>query len=228
VSGAGLTTVKHLQVTQALHEYLVRSCTPPHPAVRSLSMRTARVGDAAGMALPVEQAALFTILAKLVSARLALDIGTFTGLSALALARGLVPGGKVITVDVTDKWAALARAHWEQAGVADRIEFRRGPAARLLQDIEEGSADIVFIDADKMNYPRYHARAVPLLRQGGLLLADNVLLDGHVVDPGQAPEGLARRCAEVMREFNATVAADGRLEAVMLPIADGLTIARKR
>lgn len=224
----GLAAAKHLHITQAIHEYLIRSCTPPDPAVRSLAMRTARVGDAAGMALPVEQAALFTILAKLMSASLALDIGTFTGLSALALARGLAPGGKVITCDVTDRWAGIARAHWEQAGVADRIEFRRGPAARLLRDLAEGSADIVFIDADKMNYPGYHALAVPLLRHGGLLLADNVLLDGYVVDPGQAPEGLARRCAEAMREFNATVASDDRLEAVMLPIADGLTVARKR
>jgi caffeoyl-CoA O-methyltransferase len=211
-----------------MRDYLVSSCTPPDPVLSQLADRTASVGDAAGMAVPIEQVALLTILAKLVSAKTAVDVGTFTGLSALALARGLAPGGRVITCDVTDQWTGLARDHWQRAGVADRIEFRRSPAGRVLRELDEGSADIIFIDADKMNYLTYHELAVPLLRPGGLLLADNVLLDGYVLDPELADTTLARRCAEVMRSFNARMAADDRLETVMLPIADGLTIARRR
>lgn len=227
MAGPGVAEVKHVPVNQAMRDYLVRSCTPPDEAVRALAERTASVGDAAGMAVPVEQMALLTILAKLTAATSVVDVGTFTGLSALALARGLSPGGRVITCDVTDRWADLAREHWAAGGVADRIEFRRGPAARTLAGLAPGSVDLVFVDADKMNYPKYHELAVPALRQGGLLLADNVLLDGYVLDPDLADTTLARRCAQTLRTFNATLAADDRLETVMLPIADGLTIARK-
>lgn len=224
----GLAGTKHLLADQAVGAYLAGSCTPPDDVVRSLMDRTASVGDAAGMMATVEQVTLLTMLSRLVSARLAVDVGTFTGLSALALARGLAPGGRVISCDVTDRWVGIAREHWERAGVADRIEFRLGAAARALGSLEPGSVDLVFVDADKMNYPRYLELALPLLRTGGLLVADNVLLDGYVVDPELAPAGLPRRCAETLREFNAALAADERVDAVMLPVADGLTIARRR
>jgi O-methyltransferase len=228
MAGPAFADVKHVPVNRALRDYIVNSCTPPDPMMSMLADRTSSVGEAAGMAVPIEQVALLTILAKLVSAKTAVDVGTFTGLSAFALARGLAPGGRVITCDVTDRWAGLASEHWERAGLADRIEFRLGPAGRILGELAEGSADIIFIDADKMNYLKYHELAVPLLRPGGLLLADNVLLDGYVLDPELAEGTLARRCAQVMRSFNARLAADDRLETVMLPIADGLTIARRK
>lgn len=228
MAGPEIADVKHVPVNRAMRDYLVMSCSPPDPTVSMLAGRTASLGDVGGMAVPIEQVTLLTILAKLVSAKTAVDVGTFTGLSALALARGLAPGGRVITCDVTDRWAELARDAWQQAGVADRIDFRLGPAGRILRALNEGSADIIFIDADKMNYLKYHEIAVPLLRPGGLLLADNVLLDGYVLDPELAAAGLERRSAQVMRGFNATLAADDRLETVMLPIADGLTIARRR
>lgn len=229
MSGPGLTEIKYVPVNAAVRDYLVRSSTPPDPVTGMLAERTAAVGDAAGMMVPVEQATLLTILTRLVSATTAVDVGTFTGLSALAIARGLAPGGRVITCDVTDKYADMAMEHWILAGVADRIDFRLGSAARTLRALAEGTvADIVFIDADKMNYPNYYELAVPLLRSGGLLVVDNVLLDGHVLDPELAEPGLPRRCAETLRDFNAKLAADDRLEAVMLPIADGLTIARKK
>jgi caffeoyl-CoA O-methyltransferase len=228
MAGPEIADVKHVPVNRAMRGYLVMSCSPPDPPVSMLADRTASLGDVAGMAVPIEQVTLLTILTKLVSAKTAVDVGTFTGLSALALARGLAPGGRVITCDVTDQWAELARDAWQQAGVADRIDFRLGPAGRILRELNEGSADIIFIDADKMNYLKYHEMAVPLLRPGGLLLADNVLLDGYVLDPELATAALERRSAQVMRAFNATLAADDRLETVMLPIADGLTIARRR
>ena len=220
--------VKHIPVNPVLHNYLLQSGTPADPVVDSLVRRTIDVGDAAGMMVPVEQAALLSILTKLLSATAAVDVGTFTGLSALAIASGMRPGGRVITCDVTDQWAGIAREHWERAGVADRIDFRLGPAGRTLRSLEPDSVDLVFIDADKMNYPDYYRTAVKLLRSGGLLLLDNVLLDGYVLYPELGGNALMQRCAHILRTVNAEVAADDRLEAVMLPIADGLTIALKK
>jgi predicted O-methyltransferase YrrM len=228
MSNPGFAETKHLLVDQILGDYLISSSTPPDAVVASLVDRTAAVGEAAGMMATAQQATLLTMLARLLNATTVVDIGTFTGLSALALARGLSPGGRVITCDVTDQWIGLAREHWERAGVADRIEFRRGAATRALRDLAGTAVDLVFVDADKMNYPKYYELAVPLLRQGGLLVADNVLLDGHVLDPELAEPGLARRCAETLRALNKTLASDDRLDVVMLPLADGLTVAMKR
>ncbi|MFI2652197.1 O-methyltransferase [Micromonospora fulviviridis] len=220
---------KHVPINQVLREYLVTSMTPPDPAVLSLATATETLGDVAGMMLPVEQAGLLTLLTRVARARTVVDIGTFTGLSALAFALGVTGDGRVITCDNSDRWLDLARTHWERAGVADRIDFRLGPAVRTLRSLsDEGSVDVVFVDADKLNYPTYYDLAVPMLRPGGLLILDNVLLDGYVTAPELAPEPLQRRAAAVMREVNAAVAADDRLESVMLPVADGLTVARLR
>ncbi|MFI7025684.1 O-methyltransferase [Micromonospora sp. NPDC049900] len=223
------TAAKHVPVNQVLREYLLASTSAPDETVRDLVAATARLGDVAGMMVPTEQVALLTLLARLVHARTVIDLGTFTGLSALAFARGLAPGGTVITCDNSDRWHDLARTHWQQAGMADRIEFRLGPAARSLRAMpRQAAVDVVFVDADKLNYPTYYELAVPLLRPGGLLLLDNVLLDGFVTAPDLATDPMQRRCAGVLRAVNAAVAADDRLETVMLPIADGLTVARRR
>jgi caffeoyl-CoA O-methyltransferase len=229
MSGAGPPDVKHLPITPVLGRYLTRSSTAPDAVTASLAERTARLGPAAGMMIPVEQATLLTILTRLLDARTVIDVGTFTGLSALAFARGLAPGGRVISCDNDDRWRDLAEEHWRRAGVADRIEFRLGPATRTLRELPANlGADLVFVDADKMNYPSYYELAVPLLRSGGLLLLDNVLLDGYVTCPEAAGDPLTRRCAERIRSVNERVAGDDRLDAVMLPIADGLTVARRR
>ena len=227
--GAGSADVKHLPVTPALARYLACSSTAPDPVTASLIARTVATGDAAGMMVQAEQATLLTMLAALACARSVVDIGTFTGLSALAFARGLAPGGQVITCDNDARWHDVAAEHWTRAGVADRIDFRLGPAAKTLRALPETfRADIVFIDADKMNYPGYVDLALPLLRPGGLLLLDNVLLDGYVASPDLAGDALMRRCAQTMAALNARIAADDRLDVVMLPIADGLTLARRR
>ncbi len=228
MSAAG-GAAKQVAVNQVLREYLLASMTPADPVVTSLVAATEALGEAAGMMVPVEQAGLLTLLSRISNARTVVDVGTFTGLSALAFARGLAPDGRVVTCDNSDRWLATARAHWARAGVAERIDFRLGPAARTMRSLQlAGRVDIVFVDADKLNYPTYYELAVPLLRPGGLLLLDNVLLDGFVTAPQLAPEPLHRRCASVMREVNAAVAADERVEAVMLPFGDGLTIARRR
>jgi caffeoyl-CoA O-methyltransferase len=219
---------KHVPVSEALHSYLAGCCTPPDEAVSRLAAATAGLGEEAGMMIAAEQAALLTMLARLLGARTVIDVGTFTGLSALTLALGLAPGGRVITCDVSDRHARIARDHWQLAGVGDRVEFRLGPARGTLEALPPGCADLIFIDADKMNYPRYHALSVPLLRPGGLLVADNVLLDGYVLDPELAADSLRRGCARALRSFNSALSADDRLETVMLPVADGLTLARKR
>jgi caffeoyl-CoA O-methyltransferase len=217
------------RVDEALSDYIVRSCSRPDPIVSSLVKQTAELGELYEMMVPLEQAAFLTLLAQSLSARTVVDVGTFTGLSALALARGLAPDGRVITCDVTEEWLDIAREHWRLAGVAERIEFRLGPAGRTLGELaQEAPFDMIFVDADKLSYPRYYRAAVPLLRPGGLLILDNVLLHGTVLRPELVDDELPRAAAETIRALNARVADDDRLDAVMLPISDGVTIARRR
>ena len=221
--------VKHLPMSPALRAYLLRCGTALDPALGSLSERTAALGDAAAMLVPSEEAALLTILTRLLAAKTAVDIGTFTGVSALAMAQGLAPGGRVITCDLTDAWSHIAKDHWERAGMSERIDFRVAPADEVLAALPAATVvDIAFLDADKEGYARYYERLIPLLRPGGLLVADNVLLNGYVLAPELAPAEIERRSAEAIRAFNATVAADERVECLMLPIADGVSIVRKR
>jgi predicted O-methyltransferase YrrM len=221
--------MKHVPVSPVVREYVLKSGSPIDPVVTSLAARTADIGDLSVMMVPEEQAALMTMLTRILSARTVLDIGTFTGLSALSFARGVGTDGQVITCDVTEKWLGIAREHWERAGVADRIEFRLGPAAETLRDLPAGTVvDLAFLDADKENYTGYYEQLVPLLRPGGLLLVDNVLFNGYVLDPDLAPEGILRNSASALRGLNALLARDTRMETVMLPLSDGLTIARKK
>lgn len=220
--------VKHLPITQALRDYMTCNSSPLDPVLASLVDRTAELGHPAIMQIPAEQASLMTLLTRLLGARLAVDVGTFTGLSALALASGLAPGGRVITCDITEEWG-FAREHWEKAGLTDVIDFRVGPALDTLRALPADlGADIAFLDADKENYENYYRLLLPRLRPGGLLLVDNVLFNGYVMAPELADEGLVRTSATALRAFNAMLVADEAVEVVMLPLSDGLTIARKR
>jgi caffeoyl-CoA O-methyltransferase len=150
-------------------------------------------------------------------------VGTFTGLSALAIARGLPPDGKLLCLDVHEEWTAVARRAWARAGVAGRIELRIAPAAESLRALPEGPQfDFAFIDADKRGYPVYWEEIVRRLRPGGLIAADNVLWEGEVVKPEEQGEDVV-----AIRRFNELVLADRRVESVMLALADGLTLARK-
>ncbi len=215
-------TRKSSFLSDELQEYLTRHGTPPDPVLADLAEETARL-FLADMQIAPEQGTLLTQLTSFGRVRAAIEIGTFTGYSSICIARGLVPGGRLICCDVSEKWTAMARRYWERAGVADRIELRLGPAAETLRALpEEPTFDLAFIDADKVGYLDYYRLLVPRLRPGGLLLADNVLWSAKVVSA--AEEG---RDTEALRRFNDEVAADQRVDVVMLPLADGLTLARK-
>jgi caffeoyl-CoA O-methyltransferase len=214
---------KSFHLPAAVHDYLVRHGTPPDAVQRELIEETRRLGGVSLMQIAPEQGAFLTLLARAIGARRAIEVGTFTGYSALCIARGLAPGGRLVCCDVSEEWTAIARRFWEEGGVADRIELRLGPAAETLAALPaEPVFDLAFIDADKGGYPAYYEAILPRLRPGGLILVDNVLWFGRVADPSADDEATAQ-----IRAFNAKVAADPRVEAVMLPIGDGLTILRK-
>jgi len=160
----------------------------------------------------------------LIGARRAVEVGTFTGASALAIARGLPPGGRLLCCDVSEEWTAVGRRAWERAGVADRIELRIAPAAETLAALDPAPVvDLAFIDADKGGYIAYHDDLVPRLRPGGLLLVDNTLWGGRVTDAmSDDPDTIA------IRAYNDHAAADDRVDTVLLPLADGLTLCRRR
>jgi caffeoyl-CoA O-methyltransferase len=182
-----------------------------------------RTGQSAGMQIGDDQAVLMEILARAMGARRALEVGTFTGYSALAVARGMGPEGRLLCCDVSEEWTAIAREYWERAGVSDRIELRLGPAIDTLRGLPvEEQFDLAFLDADKTGYPAYFAEIVPRLRRGGLLLADNTLQGGRVLDASADDESTS-----AIRRFNDNAVADHLLQAVLLPIGDGLTFLQK-
>ena len=211
-------------VTDAVRAYsAAHSSWRPDPVVRDLQARTHELGGPAGMQIGDDQGQLLTLLTRLVGARRALEVGTFTGYSSLCIARGLAEGGTLICCDISEEWTAIGQDAWRAAGVADRIDLRIAPALETLRSLPtEPVLDLVFIDADKGGYADYWSELVPRVRPGGLLLADNVLWSGEIADDTKSGENL-----EALRAFNDLVAADERVEVVMLTAFDGLTIARK-
>jgi caffeoyl-CoA O-methyltransferase len=217
-------TPKSVQLTAALHAYLVSHGTPPDEIQRELIDETRALGDIAIMQIAPEQGAFMTLLARILGARRAIEIGTFTGYSALCLARGLPEDGELICCDVSEEWTNVGRRYWERAGVAHKIDLRIAPAIETLADLpQEPNFDLAFIDADKAAYIAYFEALLPLIRAGGVILVDNVLWMGAVIDPEADDENTL-----AIRRFNDFAAADPRVECVMLPIADGLTLLRKR
>ena len=215
---------KSIIVTPEVHDYAVAHGTPPDAVQQSLIAATAALGGVSRMQIAPEQGTFMTILTKLVDARFAVEVGTFTGYSSLCIARGLAPGGRLLCCDVSEEWTAVAREHWARAGVEDRIELKIAPAADTLWALPaDPPIDIAFIDADKTGYRTYYDEIVARLRPGGLVLLDNVLWSGNVVDESDQSDDTV-----ALRAVNDHVAADERVEVVMLPIADGLTIARRK
>ena len=216
---------KSIVVTQAVQDYAVAHSTwPPDDVQRSLIERTHALGGISMMQISPDQGAFLTLLTKLVGARFAVEVGTFTGYSSICIARGLTDGGRLLCCDVSEEWTAIAREHWDRAGVADRIDLVVAPAAETLAALPpDPPIDLAFIDADKPGYRSYYDLIVERTRPGGVVVLDNVLWSGNVVEDSDQSESTV-----AIRAVNDHVAADQRVEAVMLPIADGVTIARKR
>lgn len=214
-------SVRSFLLDDALATYVGEHAPEPDPVHRALIDRTRALGDVAGMQIGADQAALLTMLVQLTGVELAVEVGTFTGTSALCIARGLVPGGRLVCCDVNETWTGIAREAWEQAGVADRIDLRIAPAIETLRDLpEDRSIDFAFLDADKTGYPDYYEEIVPRLRPGGLLVADNTLWGGRIVDD----EGDS---SVALRDYNRRAAEDPRVTTVILTVADGLTVSRR-
>lgn len=208
----------------ALQDYVVTHSTALDDVQQALVARTTDLGSPAGMQIGAEEAQLLTLLTRLTNARHAVEVGTFTGFSAIAIARGLAPGGKLLCCDVSQEWTSIGRAAWQEAGVADRIELRLAPAAETLAALpDEEYIDFAFIDADKESYWTYYSEIVPRMRRGGVIAADNVLWNGRVTDATPGEES-----TRLLKEFNAKVVGDERVDVVMLPVGDGVSLIYKR
>jgi caffeoyl-CoA O-methyltransferase len=204
-------------------DYIAERTTPPDDVLARLQARTRELGRAAGMQIGADQGALLTLLTRLVGARRAVEVGTFTGYSSICIARGLAPGGTLLCCDVSETYTAIARQAWAEARLDDVIELRIAPAIETLRALPAGDViDLVFIDADKGGYGAYFDELVPQVRPNGLLLADNTLWSGRVVDPAATDDDTL-----AIRAFNDKVAADQRVESYLLPIGDGVTLIRK-
>lgn len=215
---------KFTALTPALYEYLVAHAPPLDPVLGDLRAETEALGAVARMQIAVEQGAFLTLLARAIGARDAVEVGTFTGFSAIAIARGLSADGRLLCCDVNEEWAAVARRYFARAGLADRITLRVAPALDTLRALPPTpSIDLAFVDADKPSYAAYYEELLRRTRPNGLILFDNVLWGGAVLDDAYRSES-----ADAIRALNDRVARDDRVESVMLPVADGLTIVRKR
>ena len=217
---------RSLPLSEALQAYVDRHGAREHPVQAELRAATAGMKHAL-MQIGPDQASFMQLLVKLIGARRTLEIGVFTGYSALAVALALPEDGRIVACDVSEEWTAMARRYWEKAGVAGKIDLRLAPALetldRLVAQGEAGRFDFAFIDADKKNYPAYFERCLTLLGAGGLIAVDNTLWSGAVLDA-------ADRSADTVaiRAFNDAVQRDERVDVALLTVGDGLTLARKR
>ena len=211
-----------LNLTDDLVAYVRRYGVREHPVLERLREDTATM-PMAQMQIAPEQGAFMALLVRLTGARRILEIGTFTGYSSTAMALAMPPDGRITCLDVSEEWTARAREAWRDAGVADRVELRIGPAADSLRDLADDTYDLAFIDADKTGYDAYYEGCLRVVRSGGLILIDNVLQGGRVVDPADDSENVT-----AIRALNAKIADDDWVEMTLLPIADGLTMARVR
>jgi caffeoyl-CoA O-methyltransferase len=214
---------KFTPLTEELHDYIVAHGAREDEALMLLREETAALGEIAVMQIAPDQGALMTLLARLIGARRAIEVGTFTGYSAICIARGLPLDGLLVACELDPERARTAAANFARASVADRIDLRVGPAADTLASLAgEEPFDLAFVDADKTGYDDYYERCLELLRPGGLIILDNVLQDGRVLDPESDDSAAA------IHRLNLKLRADERVDLAMIPVADGLTLARKR
>lgn len=216
----------HLQMTDALSEYL-RAASPEEPDFLAKLRRETASHPRAVMQITPEQGLFMGLLARMIGARKALEIGVFTGYSSISVALALPPDGKLIACDVSEEFTSVARRYWKEAGLESKIDLRLAPAMdtlnELLQAGEAGSFDMSFIDADKGNYRNYYETSLKLVRSGGIIVLDNMLWHGQVANPDDVePDTVA------IRELNAFVRSDARVWSCLLPIGDGVTLAFKK
>ena len=215
--------LKYTRLDDRLYTYLLAQRSPEDRLLAELREETSRLGDPAVMQISPEQGDLLTLLVAAIGARRAIEVGSFTGMSGLCIARGLGPDGRLLCCDVSEEWTRIARRYWERAGVAERIELRLGPAGKTLAALpSEPAFDFAFLDADKSGYGGYYEALLPRLRRNGLIVVDNVLWEGKVVR-ADALDADTR----AIREFNGRVASDPRVQAVTIAVADGLMLVRK-
>ncbi len=215
-----------LELNERLYDYLLSVSLRDTPVQAALRHETDQL-EMGMMQVSADQAQFMALLAKLLGARRVIEVGTFTGYSALALAQVLPEDGRLIACDVSKGWTDIARRYWQQAGVADRIELRLAPALEtldaLVADDQGDSFDFAFIDADKQNQRNYYERCLALIRPGGLIAVDNVLWGGSVADPDNDTDD-----TRAIRDFNTFIYQDQRVDISLVPIGDGVTLARKR
>jgi len=213
-------------LNDALYEYLLSVSLREPDVLCRLREETAKMPQH-NMQISPEQGQFMALLVELTGARKCLEVGTFTGYSTLSLALALPEDGQIVACDISEEFTSRAKPYWQKAGVAGKIDLRLGPALEtldaLIADGESGAFDFAFIDADKVNYQGYFQRALDLIRRGGLILVDNVLWSGAVVDPARDDED-----TEAIRAFNQARVGDPRISLSLVPIGDGLTLARKR
>jgi predicted O-methyltransferase YrrM len=209
-----------------LYDYLLANSPPEHPVLAALRRETASLPQSS-MQIGADQGAFFQLLVSLTAAKRCLEVGVFTGYSALAVALALPDDGHITACDISEDWTAIARRYWQQAGMAQKIDLRIAPAVQtldaLIADGAAGSYDFAFVDADKAGYAAYHDRVLTLLRPGGLVAYDNVLWGGAVADPTDTSTDTV-----ALRKFNTMLAKDPRIRHSMLPLGDGVTLALKR
>jgi len=209
------------EVTDALYAYIVSVGARETAVQRSLRRETQKLPMAA-MQIGPDQAALLQALVRMLGARRCIEVGTFTGYSALAVALALPRDGRIVCCDVSEEWTSIGRRYWKKAGVASKIDLRLGPALETLKALK-GRFDFAFIDADKPNYWKYFERCLALLRRGGVIAVDNTLWGGSVIDPKKTSESTV-----ALRAFNKRLARDRRVDIALLTVGDGLTLAVKR
>ena len=215
---------KYTALTPELYAYLVAHNPPQDAVLRDLAEETAALGGISIMQIATEQGAFLTFLARVLGARRAVEVGTFTGYSAISIARGLAADGTLVCCDVSEEWAGIARRYFARAGLTERITLKIAPALDTLRALPRTQdIDLAFIDADKTNYRNYYEELLPRLRPNGVIVFDNVLWGGAVVDPSDTSENTV-----AIRALNDFLARDERAEAVMLPVADGITLVRRR
>lgn len=222
-----------IHFSKALREYVLSSLREPD-SLKRLREETDKDPDSV-MQIPPEQGQFMSFLVKALGVKKALEIGTYTGYSTLCVALSLPEDGRIVACDINEGWANVGRKYWKQAGVEHKVDFRLGPALQTLESLiasgEAGTFDFVFIDADKGSYGQYYEKSIVLLRSGGVIAIDNVLLFGSVVDPGVLDADIRSRLSDAdivaMRKLNEKIRLDTRVDETMLPIADGLTLVRK-